>query len=194
MNDPYQILGVSSSASDDEVKKAYREQARKYHPDNYQNNPLADLAEEKMKAINDAYDQITRTRSGKQSAGQGSYSQPNYGGASNSPYARIRNMINVGNLEAAEQALNELPQGAESYFLRGSIAYRRGWTDEALKNYNMAVQLEPGNMEYRQALAMLQRGGNSYRSYGYQPTPCVCGSCDCCTQLMCLNCLCNGCC
>ena len=58
MNDPYSVLGVSPSASDEEVKKAYRELARKYHPDNYQNNPLADLAEEKMKEINEAYDQI----------------------------------------------------------------------------------------------------------------------------------------
>ena len=46
MRDPYSVLGVSQNATDDEIKKAYRELARKYHPDNYQNNPLADLAEE----------------------------------------------------------------------------------------------------------------------------------------------------
>ena len=64
MKDPYSVLGVSQSASDDEIKKAYRELARKYHPDNYQNNPLADLAEEKMKEINEAYDAITKQRTG----------------------------------------------------------------------------------------------------------------------------------
>lgn len=69
MNDPYSVLGVSPDASDEEIKKAYRELARKYHPDNYQNNPLADLAEEKMKAINEAYDAITKQRAGRGSGG-----------------------------------------------------------------------------------------------------------------------------
>ena len=48
MSDPYSVLGVKPDASDDEIKRAFRELARKYHPDNYQNNLLADLAEEKM--------------------------------------------------------------------------------------------------------------------------------------------------
>ena len=112
MKDPYSILGVSQNASDDEVKKAYRELARKYHPDNYQNNPLADLAEEKMKEINEAYNTITKARSG------GGYQQTTYGGgyrqtsqsssAGNPTYARIRSLINAGNLDAAEQLLREL--------------------------------------------------------------------------------------
>ena len=59
MNDPYQVLGVSENASDEEIKKAYRELARKYHPDNYHDNPLADLAHDKMKEINAAYEAIT---------------------------------------------------------------------------------------------------------------------------------------
>ena len=76
---------MSQSASDDEIKKAYRELARKYHPDNYQNNPLADLAEEKMKEINEAYDAIT-----KQRAGGGYQQQPtggSYGGGYQSGYS-----------------------------------------------------------------------------------------------------------
>ena len=114
MKDPYSVLGISQSASDDEVKKAYRELARKYHPDNYQNNPLADLAEEKMKEINEAYDSITKMRSGGNRGNSGTYqnysggysqsSYSNYSG--NDPsYGRIRNLINSGNLDAAEQML-----------------------------------------------------------------------------------------
>ena len=64
MRDPYQVLGISSTATDDEVKKAYRNLARKYHPDNYHDNPLADLAQERMKEINEAYEEIQASASG----------------------------------------------------------------------------------------------------------------------------------
>ncbi|MBP5610244.1 MAG: DnaJ domain-containing protein, partial [Clostridia bacterium] len=63
MKDPYQILGISPSATDEEVKEAYRNLARKYHPDNYTaDNPLADLATEKIQEINEAYDTIKNQR------------------------------------------------------------------------------------------------------------------------------------
>ena len=69
MNDPYKVLGVSPSASDDEVKKAYREMAKKYHPDQYANTPLAELAGEKMKEVNEAYDTIVKQRKEAKSGG-----------------------------------------------------------------------------------------------------------------------------
>ena len=72
MNDPYKILNVPSTATDEEVKKAYRELARKYHPDNYHDSPLEDLAQEKMKEINEAYDTIMKMRGGGHGAGRNS--------------------------------------------------------------------------------------------------------------------------
>ena len=199
MRDPYTVLGVSSNASDQEIKKAYRELARKYHPDNYVDNPLADLAEEKMKEINEAYEAIQKQRSGgggsyQSSSSSGGYQggyqqQQQYGG--NPTYARVRNLINMGDLNTAERLLDEVPQhGGEWYFLRGSIAYRRGWLDEAMQNYSLAVQMEPNNMEYRQALNMMQRGGQAYRPYGSGGGI---DSMDCCTALLCWQCLCGGC-
>ena len=195
MRDPYSVLGVNSNASDDEIKKAYRELARKYHPDSYQNNPLADLAEEKMKEVNEAYDAIMKMRSGGgYSAGsrgqqgyqsyQGGYQQS--GGA----YHQVRQMINAGNLDGAEQLLLGVEnKNGEWYFLMGSIAYRRGWLDEARQNYRIACQMAPNNMEYRQALNMMQFGGNHvYRQAQYGND---CDTCDLCTALMCLNCMCG---
>jgi tetratricopeptide (TPR) repeat protein len=199
MKDPYRVLGVNQNASDEEIKKAYRELARKYHPDNYQNNPLADLAEEKMKEINEAYDTITKQRAGGYTAGgSGGYSgSPNSGsgysggyqrqtyGSADPAYARVRNYINAGDLNTAERLLRD----AEWYFLTGSIAYRRGWLDEAMQNYTIAVQMDPNNVEYRQAYAMMQQRGGGYRPYNNAAT---CDGLDCCTTMLCLNCLCGG--
>lgn len=198
MKDPYSVLGVSQDASDEEIKKAYRELARKYHPDNYQNNPLADLAEEKMKEINEAYDTLTKQRSGggyqQQSqggyGGYGGYTQQRSYSAGNQTYARVRSFINAGDLEAAERLLYEVPRkDGEWYFLSGSIAYRKGWLDEAMQNYSLAVQMEPNNLEYQRALAMMRQRSGGYRPQGYTSTV---DGLDCCTTLLCLNCLCGG--
>ena len=211
MNDPYQILGVSENASDEEIKKAYRELARKYHPDNYHDNPLADLAQEKMKEINAAYEQITKERaSGKRGSGSGgaSYGASGYGGyggyqgyggyggsprysGQSSVLQQARIAINTGNISRAEALLaNYSDHNAEWNFLKGAVCYRRGWLDEAMQNYNLAVQMEPGNLEYRQALAMMQQGGQAYRPYGGGA---VVDGMDCCTTMLCMNCLCGGC-
>ena len=192
MKDPYSVLGVSQNASDEEVKKAYRELARKYHPDNYQNNPLADLAEEKMKEINEAYDAITKQRAGgggyqQQPSGGYSYAQQQRSYSSNNPtYARVRNLINAGDLGTAERLLYEVGQkDGEWYFLSGSIAYRKGWLDEAMQNYTRAVQMEPNNMEYRQALNMMQQRSGGYRPNGYSSS----AQCDPCSAYLCCSCL-----
>lgn len=196
MKDPYEVLGVSQSATDEEIKRAYRNLARKYHPDNYQDNPLSDLAEEKMKEINEAYDLITKNRTGGGSgtgySGYQSGSSYQYGGYSSGTgeYAQVRQHINMGNLDTAEQILQgSSAKTGEWYFLMGSIAYRRGWLDEARQNYQIACRMEPNNLEYRQALSMMQQGGHGYR----QEMVGGCDAMDCCTTMMCMNCLCGGC-
>ncbi|MCL2228109.1 MAG: DnaJ domain-containing protein [Oscillospiraceae bacterium] len=197
MNDPYKILGVASSASDDEVKKAYRELVRKYHPDNYHDNPLSDLAQEKMKEVNEAYDAITRMRSG--GGGGGTY-RPGSGSAGSSGGSaegqKVRVAINSGDLQYAEQLLKNFPaRNAEWNFLMGSLSYRKGWLDDAFSFFQNASNMEPGNSEYRQALTFMSQGGHAYRSHGNGRRPVQgggCDACDCCTAMLCMNlCCCN---
>ena len=112
MKDPYKVLGISPHATNEEVKSAYRELAKKYHPDNYANSPIADVAEEKMKEINEAYDEILKIRAGK---GEGShsgntYNGGSYGSSNNDPYfAEVRQNINNGRIKDAESFLNSTP-------------------------------------------------------------------------------------
>ena len=193
MNDPYSILGVSSNASDDEVKKAYHDLARKYHPDNYHDNPLADLAQEKMKEINEAYDSIVRMREG---GGGGGYRPGGaYSGSSNASAegAKVRSAINAGDLRQAEELLKSFQsRNAEWYFLMGSLYYRRGWLDEALEYFQTAVSMEPNNGEYRQALAFMSQSGNVYSPYGRGAVANQgCDACDICTAMMCINMCCR---
>ena len=194
MRDPYQVLGVPSTATDDEVKKAYRDLARKYHPDNYHDNPLADLAQERMKEINEAYETIQSQRKAARNggysgaAGYGGYSQgygPSYGGTGySSAYGtgatrlqRIRMAISQGDLNLAEELLNaQTDHDAEWNFLKGVICTRRGWLDEARRYYQTAVQMEPDNAEYQRALDMSEGRQNAYRPNGYGSV--TTGNCD----------------
>ena len=201
MADPYQVLGISPNATDDEVKNAYRQLARKYHPDNYVDNPLADLATEKMKEINEAYDEIQRRRRGggqSQGYGQGYGGQQSYGQSQYAPPSQlddIRQMIQNGRLPEAEELLEGIPQqrrDGEWNYLMGSIYYSKGWLDTAINYYVAACRLSPNNLEYRGAYQRLMQ----QRQYGAYPSAeascCqTCATIYCCSS--CCNCMGGGC-
>ena len=190
MKDPYSVLGVSRNADDTEIKNAYREMARKYHPDNYGDNPLSDLAAEKMKEINDAYDAIMNERKAKGKNNGSSYQST---GASGFP--EVRSLINQGRLEEAQEVLDGVPpnmRDSEWYFLNGTVLYRRGWFDNAFTSFATACRMNPTNPEYQNAYRNAQRQSqnqyNPYRSYGNAGGF---NSCDCCTNLLCADCCCE---
>ena len=200
MRDPYEVLGVSPDASDDEVKKAYRELAKKYHPDNYADSPLADVAEEKMKEVNEAYDAITEMRQGKTGSSAGGSSSYTGGSASSSQFYSVRVYIQRNMIEEAEKILDGTPEGsrtAEWYYLKGMCAFRKGWSDQATTYFQTAVNMDPNNQEYRAALnnVMGQRSYNygGYNTGGSTTTSTGCSCCDICAAYMCADCLCSCC-
>lgn len=197
MTDPYDVLNVPNTASDDEIKKAYRELARKYHPDNYHDNPLADLAQEKMKEINAAYDAIQRERSGRGRASGGyQYQSQTHGSAQQRTagsvvFYQVRMAINRNDLGLAEQLLGRAEDhNGEWNYLMGTICYRRGWVDEARSYYQTACQMEPGNPEYRQALNFVENNREGYRPEGYDVFTSGCGGGNLCGRLACTYLLC----
>ena len=196
MRDPYQVLGVNPNATDDEVKKAYRELAKKYHPDTYVGNPLADLAAEKMKEINEAYDTITKQRaSGNRSGGFGSGNA--YGGntSGGSPLYRVRELLSANRVTEAETILARVPneqRNAEWYFLMGHVMARKNWLGEARKYFEQACRMDPYNAEYRNTLNNMA-SHSAAGGYNTSASNDDCGGCDLCTGLLCANLLCNCC-
>lgn len=205
--DPYKVLGVDPSATDEEIKAAYRKLVKQYHPDKYANNPLEDLAAEKLKQINTAYDQIQKMRQNK-SAG-GSYSNTgsgysNAGGYSgynsysgNSQYNAIRAKIQANDLNGAEAMLDQISNhDAEWHFLKGMVLMRRGWYDGARQHINTAYQMNPNNPEYAQAYNSMNNMGGYGNFYGNRAPGSQgndCSICDLCAGLACLNCMCDCC-
>ena len=201
MNNPYEVLGVSPDASDEEIKKAYRDLAKKYHPDNYANSPLADLAEQKMKEINEAYDQINSMRQkGKGTGSTGSAGSYSSNGSSSQFYS-VRIYIQRNMIKEAEQVLDSTPEGsrtAEWHYLKGMCAFRKGWSNQANEFFTTACNMDPNNQEYRAAMNNIN-GQRSYNYGGYNTangTPANstgCSCCDICAAYMCADCLCSCC-
>ena len=196
MNDPYKILGVPPTATDEEVKKAYHALARKYHPDKYRDSDLAELAGEKMKEVNEAYDRITAMR--KNQGNGHTYQGPRTDTSDNgSLFSQVRFAINRGDVVTAEQLLMSVEQTsrqAEWHFLMGAVMTRKGFFTDALHYLDTACAMDPYNTEYRAARDQLHNRARSHSPYdssngSFCCTPC--GGCDLCSTLLCANCCCS---
>lgn len=182
MTDPYQVLGISPSATDDEVKQAYRRLAKKYHPDH--NNGSSE-AEKKMMQVNDAYAQIMDMR--KNGGASSSYSSGGYGGGYGNAYgnyggynsygggtysgaqrfAIVRQYLAMGRYYEALQLLQQMNEhSAEWYYLCARARQGLGDDISALNFARQAANMDPGNREYTDFVNDLMAGGESYRQQG----------------------------
>lgn len=186
MQNPYEVLGVREGASKDEIKAAYRELVKKYHPDRHQDNPLYELAEEKLREINEAYEYLMSD--GSSTVGYGPKSTSAY----NPAFAEIRRVLDANNLQAAEVLLQKnRDQSAEWFFLNGVLCLKKGWYDEGVTQIQQAVRMEPQNMEYQNILMQVSGYGRGYQTTSYnrgysdaQDQACRMCQCLCCVDMM----------
>ena len=193
--DPYKVLDVRPNATQQEIKKAYRELVKKYHPDKFAGTDLEEVAKEKLQEVNEAYAILM----GKTSSGTGAYrsDEDSYGYNSNrNLIEQVRERINAGDYDQAEALLrNMYGRNAEWYYLNGIILWRKGWYSDAYSSLQTAVNMDPDNLEYRNALNLLHNSFNRSRqpNYSYRGVPDNRSSdcCECCTALYCADCLCE---
>ncbi|NLJ40205.1 MAG: J domain-containing protein [Clostridiales bacterium] len=196
MKDPYKILGIKPGASDAEIKAAYRRLVKKYHPDQYANNPLSSLAEEKLKEINEAYDYLIKNGSNDYQR-NGSRQDSNYSGSYGQvDFARVRQHINSGNIAEAERILHATQdRSPEWFFLKGIIDLRKGFYQQGYSNIRTAASMNPANVEYQQTLRDLEnthtQAGRVYRGSNASNTAddickiCAClYTADCCCECL----------
>ena len=203
---PYEVLGISPSASNDEVKKAYRELSRKYHPDSYVNNPLADLAEEKFKEVQEAYDQIMKQRenggSGSQYSYGGAYNQSGYGnsysgsatggGEADIHFQAVRNYINARRFREALNVLAGISNRNGMWYYYSAIANMGiGNNLVAVDHAKQAAAMEPNNMEYVNFANQMQFRGQRYQNTGYGYGRQSYGTGNLCCDLWCLDTMCE---
>lgn len=191
--DPYKVLGLDRTATDDEVKAAYRELAKKYHPDNYVGSPLADLAQEKMKEINEAYDTVSKQRQKAREERENAYygSNESFSGDERARFADIRELINQRNFAEADVQLNAMEESmrnAEWNYLKGLIFVARGWYFEASRYFSVACEMDPTNQEYKDALENLKN-----TAAGYERRSTEGSVCNFCSTLLCMDCCCEAC-
>ncbi len=191
ITDPYNVLGISPSATDEQVKKAYRDLSRKYHPDSYINNPLSDLAEEKFKEVQEAYDQIMKDRENGYSSGSsyssggfgsggfgsGGFGSSGFGGSANRTYSntaydtpelqQVAQFLNQRRYRDAMDRLNSMSDRSARWYYYSSIANAGVGNNVQAYNYaQTAYQMDPSNQEYANLMDQLQYGNRQYQSAG----------------------------
>ena len=192
---PYEVLGLKPGATQEEIKAAYRELVKKYHPDRYQDNPLNDLAEEKMREINEAYETLMSGAKGPKNRGGTQYGPgssrgynggPAYGGYGSGgdsgsggsgsymgddaeEFREVRQSIDRGDLRDAESRLGRVgTRNAEWYYLFGVLNIRRGWFNEGMNGLQTAVSMDPQNYEYRNTLNSVVSQTQGYYANSYR--------------------------
>jgi len=200
VENPYKVLGVSPGASKEEIKDAYNILVKKYHPDRYPEEHMKELAEQKMKEVNEAYDMIINGHSSAYSGYSGTHQSQN--GRNDNPDAeewqklnQARRFISEKNFNSAREILQSMNiQSGEWLYLMGIVEINTGNFEKGKYYIGRAVELDPSNTEYRAAYNQIFQGTVFSRQPGYYRRSEADSCCQMCVGLWCLDtcCECGG--
>lgn len=191
IDDPYRVLGLTPDATDEEVKRAYRALAKKYHPDM---NPGDAHAAEMMNKINAAYDQIknppaqttTRADYGDPFAGW-THQDGAYGQSSSDPIESARRWIYLRDFASALRALSQVPEYARTaqwYHLAAIANTNLGNRVLGYEQINRACAMDPDNLEFQRTKEQIEHAGQTYqdtrRAHGFHAAGPGAGCCSMC--------------
>ena len=197
--DPYQILGVSPNASDDEVKHAYRTLSKKYHHDANINSVHQAEYTEKFKQVQNAYKTIMDNRKKgftNQTYGQQrSQSSYQYQGNDQAAFQDVAAYIQAGRYQDALSILEQIRTRSSLWFYYSALAMNGiGNNATALEYAQTAAQMEPGNLQYLFLVQQLQAGSGQYRQTQQTYASPYANMANCCYSLLLFNIFMNCCC
>ena len=142
----YDLLGVSETASDDEIRARYDELKKKYSEDRFLEGEAGNEAAKMLNRIDVAYNEIMTERSEKHTA-------ENAG----SSYAKVDEYIRAGKINEAQAVLDEFNERpAEWHYLQSVVFYKKNWMNESKKQLEIALQMDSSNEKYRTAYNKLK--------------------------------------
>ncbi len=188
MRDPYEVLGVPRTATEDEIKSAYRRLAKQYHPDLH---PGDEECARKMNEVNAAYEAIKNPQpqqqayggyGGGSSGGSAGYDPFGFGfdpfgfGAQTRYETRDSNeiqaalhYINAGAYDEAMHVLSSIPEADRDdrwYYCSARANYGQGNRVAAMEHIRRAMELKPDDLDYQRFYQIVQSGGNAYTKAG----------------------------
>lgn len=189
--DAYSILGIKRNATIEEINAAFKALAEKYSEEKYPDGPLSELAAKKRKEIENAYDEIVKSRAAEKNNSQANTKTSGTYSYTSPEYKEIRDFINNGDIDSAARRLHEYQKkDAEWFYLNGLIALRKGMYNEAFYSFKTATNKEPANEEYKAAYLRMQQQAAGYRETGNAASDAA-QCCNCCNSLICADCCCE---